>query len=385
MMTSRECYLKIAKFEKPDHIPNCEGVRPRHILQWQEQGMPKNQSFEEFFGVEPKCHIYRGVNYGPIPGHDTLTSMMIYLNQLARDRSLADRLPTPRDEQQDFWINCNAWGGIKMFAPKKDVFDDWANSAYFDVNSALQRRSDWDSIRDQFEPRPTERFGPKWQEFVDYCKVAEEATVLEVPSMIGGIKTFMGYENYCMKLYDDREMIEDIMERRTELALQILDQAYDEAQFDFIWFWEDIGYRNGPILSPRIFEEIATPRYKRIADWYKGRGGEIVAVDSDGDIRSLIPGWLKGGVNHIWPLEPFAGMDVVALRKEYGQAFSMRGGIDKFCLQRGKEGIDAELDRVFPVVQDGGFFPHLDHQIPDCPFEIYCYYMEKKKQMLAAC
>ena len=108
----------------------------------------------------------------------------------------------------------------------------------------------------------------------------------------------------------------------------------------------------------------------------------MISVDSDGDIRQLIPGWLKGGVNHIWPLEPFAGMDVVALRKQYGKAFTMRGGIDKFCVSRGKEGIDRELDRIYPVVQEGGYFPHLDHQNDNMGFEDYCYYMEKKRKML---
>lgn len=77
-------------------------------------------------------------------------------------------------------------------------------------------------------------------------------------------------------------------------------------------------------------------------------------------------------------------MDVVAVRKEYGQAFSMRGGVDKFCVSKGKEAIDRELERIFPVVQDGGFIPHLDHQLPDCTFEDYCYYIERKKLMLAS-
>jgi hypothetical protein len=383
-MTSRERYIKIAKFEKPDHVPHCEGVNIRHVLRWQQQGMPQDKTFQEFFDIEPKCTIYRKISYNPIPGHDKLGTIGRFLNALARDHALTARLPEPRKDE-DFWVNCTPWGGVKMYAPKHEVLDEWANSAFFDVYGALQSRGDWEAIRDHFEPNADVRFGAEWQEFAEYCKTADQATAIEVPSMVGGIKMFMGFENYCMKLYDDREMIEDVMDRRTELALAMLDRAVDEAPFDFIWFWEDIGFRNGPILSPAIFEEIATPRYKRIADWYKSRGGEIVAVDSDGDVRSLIPGWLKGGINHIWPLEPFAGMDVVALRKEYGQAFSMRGGIDKFCLQRGREGIDRELDRVFPVVRDGGYLPHLDHQIPDCDFDIFCYYMDRKKEMLAAC
>ena len=200
--------------------------------------------------------------------------------------------------------------------------------------------------------------------------------------MVGSLSLEMGFENYCMKVCEDLPMVEELMEKRTELACQILGKALDQAEFDFLWFWEDMAFRNGPMISPALFEQIAKPRYRRIADWYRAQGGEIVAVDSDGDVRELIPVWIEAGINHIWPLEPFAGMDVVALREQYGHAFSMRGGIDKFCVAKGKEAIDRELDRVWPVVQDGGYIPHLDHMLPHASFEDYCYYMERKKQML---
>lgn len=57
--------------------------------------------------------------------------------------------------------------------------------------------------------------------------------------------------------------------------------------------------------------------------------------------------------------------------------------MDKFCVGKGREAIDRELDHVFPVIQDGGFIPHLDHMLPDCAFEDYCYYIGRKKELLA--
>jgi uroporphyrinogen decarboxylase len=200
--------------------------------------------------------------------------------------------------------------------------------------------------------------------------------------MCGAIKEKMGFENYCLKLYDEPEMMEEIVEVRTELALDILPRAVEEADLDMMWFWEDMAFRNGPIIDPDTFGKLCVPRYRRLADWYRSRGGEIVAVDSDGDVRDLIPGWIEGGINHIWPLEPFAGMNVAALRDEYGQAFSMRGGVDKFCIGKGREAIDREIDKIAPVVQEGGYIPHIDHRLPDCHFEDYCYYIERKKELL---
>lgn len=369
-MTERQCYRRICLFQKPECIPNYETAPPELLLAWRDEGMPADADYFEFFGLRHrKPRTYRGIDYGPIPGVPD------------RNRNLPD--PPP-----GFFIGRDAWGRIGLWHDKQ-ADDGYASNAHTIVRGALQDREEWEQIRDHFQPNVEARYrgGPRttsWEEFVQRHRGHEYVLVLEGPSMVGELRMELGFENYCLKLHDDPEMIEQIMDARTDLALAILDKALEELDWDMLWFWEDMAFRNGPIMSPEMFERLAVPRYKRLSDWWRSRGGQIVAVDSDGDVRKLIPGWIRGGVNHIWPLEPFSGMDVVALRAEYGQAFSMRGGVDKFCVGKGKEAIDRELDRVFPVVQDGGYIPHLDHHLPTCTFEDYCYYMERKAQMLAS-
>mgnify|MGYP000441834081 CR=1 FL=1 len=53
-------------------------------------------------------------------------------------------------------------------------------------------------------------------------------------------------------------------------------------------------------------------------------------------------------VHKILPIEPAAGMDMVALRKQYGRRLALLGGIDKHVLRRSKEGIRRELERDHP-------------------------------------
>jgi len=57
-------------------------------------------------------------------------------------------------------------------------------------------------------------------------------------------------------------------------------------------------------------------------------------------------------------------MDVVALRQQYGRDLVMLGGIDKKAVAAGGQVMRDEVDRVAPVVADGGFFPELDHAAP---------------------
>jgi hypothetical protein len=364
-MTPRECYRRIALFEHAEYIPNFEGgVMPRTIAEWHSQGYPADADFARFFGLDT-LEDMRYIDYGPIPGVDNQT-----------------RWPGVLRPDGKTLFRRDAWGG------EHEGVDDgeYAEGAFRVLRPGIRDRADWDRLKRQLGPHPR-RYPDHWDEDnweqkKRRWKGREHLLVLWAPSMVGEVKDIMGFENYCIHLMSDPALVEEIMEARTELALRILGRAIDEVDFDMLFFWEDIAFHNGPILPPDVFERLATPRYKRLADFYRSRGGRIVAVDSDGDINLLIPGWLKGGINHIWPLEAFSGVDVVALRRQYGQAFSMRGGIDKFVVTRGRDAIDRELDRVCPVVQDGGYIPHLDHQIDNVPFDDYCYYMEKKKQML---
>jgi uroporphyrinogen decarboxylase len=126
-----------------------------------------------------------------------------------------------------------------------------------------------------------------------------------------------------------------------------------------------------------LFEEYMVPRYKIVCDFLRSRGVNLICVDSDGDVRTLIPLWLRAGLNGIWPLEVQAGMDVVELRREYGNRLVMIGGIDKRVLSRNHTAIENEIERVWPVVEVGGYIPCTDHSIPpDVSWDNYRHYRE---------
>ncbi len=37
-------------------------------------------------------------------------------------------------------------------------------------------------------------------------------------------------------------------------------------KFDYAHFWEDICFKNGPLISPDVFREFVGPWYKKITD-----------------------------------------------------------------------------------------------------------------------
>ena len=61
----------------------------------------------------------------------------------------------------------------------------------------------------------------------------------------------------------------------------------------------------------------------------------------------------------------------------------LHGNFDKRRMAWGREAIDQEWERLRPAIEQGGFFPSVDHAVPaDVSFSNFCYYMEKKREIL---
>ncbi|MEM2876237.1 MAG: uroporphyrinogen decarboxylase family protein, partial [Candidatus Bathyarchaeia archaeon] len=109
---------------------------------------------------------------------------------------------------------------------------------------------------------------------------------------------------------------------------------------------------------------------------------DVAIVDSDGDVRPLIPLWLEGGVNGFLPLEVQAGMDAVKLREEYGDKIVLIGNISLNSLRRGSKAIDKEVSLKFKhLLPGGGYIASTDHHIPpDVPYESFLHYLKRVKE-----
>jgi uroporphyrinogen decarboxylase len=108
-----------------------------------------------------------------------------------------------------------------------------------------------------------------------------------------------------------------------------------------------------------------------------------VIVDCDGDIPQLLPLWLEGGVNTMFPLEIGTwGADPIAYRRQYGRELLMVGGVGKRILAGPCEGITREIERLAPLVEEGGYIPTPDHRVPpDVPLSHYLFYLNEAKRI----
>ena len=76
------------------------------------------------------------------------------------------------------------------------------------------------------------------------------------------------------------------------------------------------------------------------------------------------------------------GADPIEYRKQYGRDLLIIGGFDKHILARGKRDITAEVERLAPLVEEGGFIPFCDHRVPpDVPLSNYIHYLNEAKRI----
>jgi hypothetical protein len=124
--------------------------------------------------------------------------------------------------------------------------------------------------------------------------------------------------------------------------------------------------------------------YRACWDLVSSRGTRLFNQDSDGNMMPVLDAFVACGVNVTHPCEPAAGMDIVAVRRKYGDRLAILGGIDKHVLRGSREEIDRELEyKMQPLMRRGGTVFSLDHRIPNgTPLENYRYYVRRGREIL---
>ena len=201
-------------------------------------------------------------------------------------------------------------------------------------------------------------------------------------SMIGRVRDMLTFEGLAYATYDYPEMVEDMVETRCRFVEDFLDQVLGQIDFDLATGWEDICFKNGPIVSLSFFTDVVVPRYERIGKKLHAHGIDLWYTDCDGDVRPLLPGFLKAGINCLFPFEVNGCAHPAELLNEWGKDLRIMGGVDKIELGKGPAAIKAYMETLVPLVQRGGYIPFCDHRCPpNVKPEDYLYYLDLKEQM----
>jgi uroporphyrinogen decarboxylase len=203
-----------------------------------------------------------------------------------------------------------------------------------------------------------------------------------VGSMIGKVRDMLTVEGLAYAVYDYPDMVEDMVETSCLLVEDTLDALLPAISFDYAAGWEDICYKNGPLVSVAFFRDIVVPRYQRISAKLRAHGVDTWWIDCDGDVRPLIPHFLAGGVNTMFPWEVNGSGHPGEALDRWGPELRIMGGMDKMRLGAGRAAIREWLESLAPHVARGGFIPFCDHRCPpNVDPDDYLYYLQLKQDL----
>lgn len=255
-----------------------------------------------------------------------------------------------------------------------------------EVDHLLKDRASWEEYYKEKLQYSDDRLNYEWLESLRDESKRETPLGLHCGSLFGEIRNWLGVEGASYLYADDEELYEEIIDTVGELCYQTTKKALESGvKFDFGHFWEDICFKNGPLVIPSVFEELVGPHYRRITKLLNDYGVDIISLDCDGCIDTLVPIWLENGVNTMFPIE--VGVwngNIAPWREKYGKQIRGVGGMNKVVFAHDYAAIDKEIERLKPLIELGGYIPCPDHRIaPDAKWENVQYYCEKMKETFA--
>jgi hypothetical protein len=149
---------------------------------------------------------------------------------------------------------------------------------------------------------------------------------------------------------------------RKDFESLILDS--DRQINDFVWPADDVAFKTGLFIPPKIMKEIWVPRMARIMEPAVNAGIPVM-FHSDGKIDDMVEDLIEMGLNCLNPMDPY-GIDYREYKKKYGSRLCLSGNVDiEFPLSKGTpEDIDKDVKEHMDILKPGyGYVATCSHSI----------------------
>ncbi|MBQ3141874.1 MAG: hypothetical protein IJC25_07925 [Clostridia bacterium] len=351
-MTGKERFTRILKHQPVDRIGLFEHFWSDTQKAWTAQGhLRPGESFEDHFGYDIQtCWPFK----------------------LVAD---LDFVPQIVAEDEDTVTTINGNGATLRGHKHHDTTPEH-------VDFRVKEREDWERLIKPFLIEVDERR----INFEAYRRVKKAAADAGRFFMWSGVNVFecmhpvCGHENMLVGMALDPEWIADMAMTYARLTVELQKILFEREGYpDGIWYYEDMGFKERPFMSPTMYRELIQPAHKYTIDYAKAHGLPVV-MHSCGFVEPLLPGMIEAGIDCLQVIEVKAGMDLLKLHRLYGDKIAFMGGIDVRALySNDKATVDAELEAKIPFVKQGfNYVLHSDHSIPKTvDYETYCYFIKK--------
>lgn len=315
---------------------------------WHKEGLPENISPDDFLGMDTFINV--PLNFGPIPGFQ---HKVFY-------------------EDKDVIVETESMGAtVKRNKEAPGMY-------YGHIDHPVKTRTDWEKYKQHFLSSSQGRYPENLKEEIERMNNSGNPVCLYLYPFFFRLGFYsMGMERFMTSFFDTPDLMHEIFSYWSGFVLDVIKPVIGKMKIDFAAFVEDLAYKNGPHLSPKIYKEFWLPYQKPIIEELQKNGINIITLWSSGKLDGLLPMLLENGINCIMPCDCD---DPVEMRRKYGRKLLMVGGFSKKALIDGPKAIDKETERLMPAVKEGGYILTLDDVVPpETPFNHYRYFINTLK------
>jgi uroporphyrinogen decarboxylase len=332
-ISARERVVAALTHREVDRLPILEEIWPSTRTRWIEEGLPADVPFDRHLGIEEFLCFGVDDSFGFSTRIEEETPQYLFTwdanGALVKSRKIG--VSTPHTVRATI-----------------NSADRWAE--HRDRLAFKEQRIHWQSVR-QISADARCR-----QQFLHY-------------NMSLGYERWsgiMGPETLLMALAESPAWVKEMQEADVELHLAAAEELLGKGvYFDAARFSADMGYHKGPLFSPQTYREVFMPGFKRLCAFFHARGIYCI-LHSCGNVRLLIPDLIATGFDCLNPLEVKAGMDLLELKRDFGEVLCLMGGIDAPGLAGSPERVENELrEKLTLARKGGGYIFHSDHAVPE--------------------
>jgi uroporphyrinogen decarboxylase len=332
-MTGAQRFRAALAHREPDRVPIHDSPWGATVDRWKSEGYPHHVPVNEFFDYE-LCGF----------GCD-----------------LSPRFPVRTLERNDEYIvETTADGGVRRNHRDRSTTPEV-------MECAIRTREDWARIKPRLEASVTR---VNWVTLHnDLERQRADGRFITFNAAVGydRFQSLLRSEDLLMAIAEDPDWVREMLLTHAQLTIEMASLIFAQGyRFYGAFLFCDLGYRNASLFSPRSYRQVQFESDRLLYDFFH-RHDMPVILHSCGRVTALIPHLIEAGLDCLQPLEVKAGMDVVALKREFGRDLAFMGGIDVRCMaDPDPRAIEDEIARKFEVARrGGGYIYHSDHSVPN--------------------
>ncbi len=340
-MTSREVITALVRDKEcPERVGHQESFWEDLRPAWEEQGLPREGRMQEILDLD----------IIPINEEWTSTEARVGYRRIL-------------EETETTYVEENGWGSVMRYWKGKSGTPEHLSFALTDEKVWKEKYRDLLTSFDIRRLGDLERLKKRYRELEssDKFRVYEVLQIFEIMRQAMGDVIML--EAMCL----NPAWITDFCTVMTDNIIMHLEYEIREVGLpDGIWFYEDLGYRHLPFVSPQMYRDLLLPHHRRFVDFCHSYGLPVI-MHTCGNIAPLFPYLLETGIDCLQPLEAKTGQNFIKMAELASRRIAYMGNMDIRAFETNDP--QALAAEILPKLQAAiekriPYIFHSDHSIP---------------------